>query len=76
MKAASRCIAALGGIGLATAALAQNVDDAFQSILAAPAVIKALADIRADDARTFEEQKTLTEIPRRPSRSRRAPRTT
>jgi len=66
MKAASRCIAALGGIGLATAALAQNVDDAFQSILSAPAVIKALADIRADDARTFEEQKTLTEIPSPP----------
>jgi len=66
MKAASRCIAALGGIGLATAALAQNVDDAFQSILSAPAVIKALADIRADDARTFEEQKTLAEIPSPP----------
>jgi acetylornithine deacetylase/succinyl-diaminopimelate desuccinylase-like protein len=66
MKSVSRWIAALGGIGLATAALAQNVDDAFQSILSAPAVIKALADIRADDARTFEEQKTLTEIPSPP----------
>jgi len=66
MKAASRSIAALGGIGLATVALAQNVDHAFQSILSAPAVIKALADIRADDARTFEEQKTLTEIPSPP----------
>src|SRR3989454_714228 len=66
MKAVSRWIAALGGIGLAAAALAQNVDQAFHSILSAPAVIKALADIRADDARTFEEQKTLTEIPSPP----------
>ena len=66
MKAVSRWIAALGGIGLAAAALAQDVDQAFHSILSAPAVIKALADIRADDARTFEEQKTLTEIPSPP----------
>jgi acetylornithine deacetylase/succinyl-diaminopimelate desuccinylase-like protein len=66
MKAASRWIAALGGIGLATVALAQDVGQAFHSILSAPAVIKALADIRADDARTFEEQKTLTEIPSPP----------
>ena len=66
MKAVSRWIAALGGIGFAAAALAQNVDHAFQSILSAPAVIKALADIRADDARTFEEQKTVTEIPSPP----------
>src|SRR3979490_2386736 len=66
MKAASRWIAALGGIGLATVALAQDVGQAFNSIFSAPAVIKALADIRADDARTFEEQKTLTEIPSPP----------
>src|SRR6267143_1909790 len=66
MKAVSRWIAALGGIGFATVALAQDVDRAFHSILSAPAVIKALADIRADDARTFEEQKTLTEIPSPP----------
>src|SRR6267143_1624418 len=66
MKAVSRSIAALGGIGLATVALAQNVDHAFQSILSAPAVITALADMRADDARTFEEQRTLTEIPSPP----------
>jgi len=66
MKAVSRWIAALGGIGLAAAALAQNVDQAFHSILSAPAVIKALADLRADDARTFEEQKRITEIPAPP----------
>jgi acetylornithine deacetylase/succinyl-diaminopimelate desuccinylase-like protein len=67
MKGAFRSIAAVGGgIGLAAAALAQNVDHAFQSILSAPAVIKTLADIRADDTRTFEEQKTLTKIPSPP----------
>src|SRR5205807_2092005 len=66
MKAVSRWIAALGGIGLATAALAQDLDQAFHSILAVPAVTKALADIKADDARTFEEQKSLTEIPSPP----------
>src|SRR3989454_7662126 len=60
MKAVSRWIAALGGIGLAAAALAQNVDQAFHSILSAPAVIKALADIRADDARTFERSEEHT----------------
>ncbi len=66
MKAVFRWIAALGGIGLATVALAQDVDQAFHSILSVHAVIKALADIKADDARTFEEQKTLTEIPSPP----------
>jgi len=66
MKAVSRFIAALCGIGLARVALAQDLDQAFHSILAVPAVTKALADIKADDARTFEEQKTLTEIPSPP----------
>jgi acetylornithine deacetylase/succinyl-diaminopimelate desuccinylase-like protein len=60
----------------ATAATAQNdptqlpiapeVEEAYQAILAAPVVQKALDDIRADDSRTFDEQKTITEIPAPP----------
>jgi len=42
------------------------VDAAFQAILANPKVIKALDDIKADDARAFEEQKRITEIPAPP----------
>ncbi|HXM81568.1 MAG TPA: M20/M25/M40 family metallo-hydrolase [Burkholderiales bacterium] len=53
-------------LAFATAAVAQEVEHAFQAILAAPPVRKALADIKVDDARTFEEQKTLTEIPSPP----------
>src|SRR5882762_11888685 len=51
-------------------ALAQTpppaVDAAFQAILANPKIVKALEDIKADDARTFEEQKRITEIPAPP----------
>jgi acetylornithine deacetylase/succinyl-diaminopimelate desuccinylase-like protein len=51
-------------------ALAQTpppaVDAAFQAILANPKVIKALDDIKADDARALEEQKRITEIPAPP----------
>src|SRR5882762_2593430 len=51
-------------------ALAQTpppaVDAAFQAILANPKVIKTLDDIKADDARAFEEQKRITEIPAPP----------
>src|SRR5882757_6938375 len=42
------------------------VDAAFQAILANPKVIKALDDIKADDARALEEQKRITEIPAPP----------
>jgi tripeptide aminopeptidase len=61
---------------LAAAALAQDpttrapispeVERAYQAILALPVVRKALDDIKADDTRTFEEQKRLTEIPAPP----------
>lgn len=68
--------AVLVGATLATAATAQNdatqlpiapeVENAYQAILAAPVVKKALDAIRMDDARTFDEQKTITEIPAPP----------
>jgi len=68
--------ATLGCAALLANALAQDltmrapispeVERAYQAILAAPAVRKALDDLKADDARTFEEQKRLTEIPAPP----------
>jgi len=68
--------AVLVGAMLATLATAQNdatqlpiapeVENAYQALLAAPMVQKALDDLRADDARTFDEQKTITEIPAPP----------
>jgi acetylornithine deacetylase/succinyl-diaminopimelate desuccinylase-like protein len=42
------------------------VETAFGPILTHPKVIKALEDIKADDARTLEEQKRITEIPAPP----------
>jgi len=42
------------------------VESAFTAIHAHPKVIKALSDIKADDARTIEEQKRITEIPAPP----------
>jgi tripeptide aminopeptidase len=42
------------------------VDAAYQAILANPKVIKTLEDIKADDERTFAEQKHITEIPAPP----------
>jgi|SRR5215510_5548364 len=45
---------------------ASAIDTAHQAILANPKVTKALDDIKADDARTFEEQKRITEIPAPP----------
>src|SRR5438067_11207246 len=41
-------------------------DAAFQAILAHPKIVKTLDDIKADDARAFEEQKRITEIPAPP----------
>lgn len=61
---------------LTTVALAQDpatrapispeVEQTYQAILLAPTVRKALNDIKADDAQTFEQQKRLTEIPAPP----------
>jgi len=42
------------------------VETAHQAILANPKVIKTLEDIKADDERTFAEQKRITEIPAPP----------
>ena len=42
------------------------VDAALQAILANPKVVKTLDDLKADDARTLEEQKRITEIPAPP----------
>jgi acetylornithine deacetylase/succinyl-diaminopimelate desuccinylase-like protein len=68
--------AVLVGATLATPAPSQNnaaqlpispeVEEAYQAILAAPVVKKVLDDIRTDDSRTFDEQKTITEIPAPP----------
>src|SRR6266436_2614125 len=49
-----------------SAAAGSAVEAAYQAILTSPKVIKALEDIKADDSRTFEEQKRITEIPAPP----------
>jgi tripeptide aminopeptidase len=55
-------------------ALAQSdaaaIDTAYQGILASAPVAKALSDIKADDARTLEEQKFITAIPAPPFKER------
>jgi acetylornithine deacetylase/succinyl-diaminopimelate desuccinylase-like protein len=48
------------------AAAGPAVETAYQAILAHPRVIKTLEDIKADDGRTFDEQKRITEIPAPP----------
>jgi tripeptide aminopeptidase len=67
-------IAAMALSLLAGAALAQtpapSMDADFQAILANPKVIKTLDAIKADDARTLEEQKRITEIPAPPFKER------
>jgi tripeptide aminopeptidase len=66
----SNVIALLLVLSLISSARAQGttsaVETAYQAILANPKVTKALDDIKADDARTFEEQKRITEIPAPP----------
>ena len=42
------------------------IDTTYQAILASAPVAKALGDIKADDARTLDEQKRITEIPAPP----------
>jgi tripeptide aminopeptidase len=52
--------AASQALGQAAPALAVD------ALLANPKIVKALDDIKADDVRTFEEQKRITEIPAPP----------
>jgi tripeptide aminopeptidase len=61
--------AALAQHGLATEARAQGAPD-LDSILADPKIVKSLDDIKADDTRTFAEQKRITEIPAPPFKER------
>ena len=42
--------------------ISPEVERAYKALLAAPIVLKALDDIKADDVQTFEEQRKLTEI--------------
>ena len=49
-----------------TASPGSPVDSAYAAILTNAKVIKTLEDIKADDARTFAEQKHITEIPAPP----------
>lgn len=57
--------AALAQHALLTEARAQGAPD-LEAILANPKVVKSLDDIKADDERTFAEQKRITEIPAPP----------
>ena len=50
--------------------LAPKVEAAYEAVLANAAVTKALEQIKADDARTLEEQKRITEIPAPPFKER------
>jgi len=49
-----------------TASPGSPVDSAYAAILTNAKVVKTLEDIKADDARTFAEQKRITEIPAPP----------
>jgi len=53
---------------LITPAFAQapSMDASLQALLANPKIVKTLDDIKADDARTLEEQKRICEIPAPP----------
>jgi tripeptide aminopeptidase len=66
----SRSILAIAFIAVAQQALvmvarAQGAPD-LEAILANPKIVKSLDDIKADDERTFAEQKRITEIPAPP----------
>jgi tripeptide aminopeptidase len=50
--------------------LAPRLEAAYAAVLANAAVTKALEQIKADDARTLEEQKRITEIPAPPFKER------
>ncbi|WFU15905.1 M20/M25/M40 family metallo-hydrolase [Bradyrhizobium sp. CB3481] len=68
----ARSILAIAFLAIAQHALVQDVraQDAaapnLEAILNSPKVVKALDDIKADDERTFAEQKRITEIPAPP----------
>src|SRR5262245_1331424 len=47
-------------------AQAPSMDASLQALLGNAKVVKTLDDIKADDARTLEEQKRITEIPAPP----------
>ena len=55
-----------GSAGAQSTPSGSAVETAYQAILANPKVTKALDDIKADDARTLQEQKRITEIPAPP----------
>ena len=60
-------ILAIAFIAFAQTAWGQSAPaPAVEALLANPKIVKALDDIKADDARTFEEQKRITEIPAPP----------
>jgi tripeptide aminopeptidase len=71
-------IRSTGGTAIALAALmsgnnhafaqtdAAAIDTTYQAMLASAPIAKAVSDIKADDARTLEEQKRITEIPAPP----------
>jgi tripeptide aminopeptidase len=65
----TRSILAIAFIAVAQAMLmearAQGAPD-LEAILANPKIVKSLDDIKADDERTFAEQKRITEIPAPP----------
>jgi tripeptide aminopeptidase len=69
----ARLAVALLATGLNTAAWSQSpasdhssVDASFDAVHADPKVTKALSDLQADDARTYEEQKRIAQIPSPP----------
>ena len=62
------CVTIAAALLLAGPAFAQapSMDASLQALLANAKVVKTLDDIKADDARTLEEQKRITEIPAPP----------
>ncbi|OXC71778.1 M20/M25/M40 family metallo-hydrolase [Caballeronia sordidicola] len=60
--------------GYVTLPIGEDVYRTYATLMALPIVQQALRDIHADDARTFDEQKTITEIPAPPFKE--APRAT
>ena len=66
-NAGSRAILTIAFVTAASQAWGQAAPaPAIEPILANPKVVKTLDDIKADDARTLEEQKRITEIPAPP----------
>jgi hypothetical protein len=63
---AAALVLVVGSLAEQASAQGPAVETAYQAILAHPKVIKTLEDIKADDGRTFDEQKRITEIPAPP----------